>query len=278
MSDLTQETVDEATRKVNEELRKQGIIKDDAEATKTAPEAEPENTRTLTEFELEQRGKGWNPDGPKSAEEWARNEPLFEEIKNRGREIKSLKKTVDSMKALLDKQEQIAYNRAMADFKVERDAAIKRGDVHLVEQIEKQVSTVPVPQPAAIPAVEDFRDRHHEWLEGTSFGEIKMQKYAQQRDSELMSRGLSPEKHMQVLEEDIKAAFPAYFGVKEKHEEKVSAVEGSDNSGVVSQSRKRYSLKDLTSEQREVAHMFEKRKVMTVDEYIAKLVQLGDLK
>ena len=277
MTELTQQDVDAEVQKTIKALEEQGIkTKDEPNSIPETAQEDQKSSPELTEFELEQQGKGWNPDGPKSAEEWARNEPLYEEIKNRGKEIKSLKKTVDSMKALLDKQEQLAYNRALADFKAQRDAAIKQGNVQLVEQIEKQANTIPVPPKPAIPAVEDFRERHNEWLEGTSFGEIKMQKYAQQRDAELMTRGLSPEKHMQVLEEDIKAAFPAYFGVKEKPRD-VQAVEGGD-SGVVSNSKKRYSLKDLSPEQKDVARMFEKRKVMTIDEYIAKLVQLGDLK
>lgn len=268
--------MDDIEQQVKAELEKQGI-KSEPEAEKVEEAAVEQSSESgLTEFEKEQQSKGWNPDGPKSAEEWARNEPLYEEIKTRGREIKQLKKTLDSMKSVLDKQEQVAYQKALADLRQEREVAIQRGDINRVNQLEQQATSIPVPPPIAIPAVEDFRERHNEWLEGTSFGEIKMQKYAQQRDSELMSRGLSPEKHMQVLEEDIKATFPAYFGVKEKP--KSQAVEGGSDSGVVSSSKKRFTKKDLNPEQRDVLRNFEKYKTMDEATYIALLVEQGDLK
>lgn len=271
--------MDDIEKQVRENLEKEGVNIDDLPVEESSS-AEPNNKeeKQLTEFEQEQQAKGWKPDGPKSAEEWARSEPLYDELKHRGREIKQLKKTVDSMKTILEKQEQLAYQRALAELQQERDMAIQRGDVQRVNQLDQQAANTPAPitTPDVIPVVEDFRERHAEWLEGTSFGEIKMQKYAQQRDAELMSRGLSPEKHMAVLEDDIKAEFPAYFGIKKSPSQ---SVEGASDSGVASaKSRQKFTRKDLSSEQLDCLRNFEKYKTFTESEYIDLLVKQGDLK
>jgi hypothetical protein len=67
------------------------------------------NEKILTDFEKEQQAKGWNPEGEKSAEEWLRAQPLYDEIKKRGKEIKQLQRTVDNMKSVMEKQTKLAY-------------------------------------------------------------------------------------------------------------------------------------------------------------------------
>lgn len=276
MTELTNNEADQVTKDIEAEIAK---ISNSAEREPEKEQEAQEQKSELTEFEQKQKERGWNPDGPKSAEEWARSEPLYDELKHRGKEIKQLKKTVDSMKAILEKQEQQAYQRALAELKYERDLAIQKGDIQLVNQLEQQATSMSAPapqQPEIIPEVEDFRERHAEWLEGTSYGEIKMQKYAQQRDAELMSRGLSPERHMSLLEEDIKAKFPDYFGSKKSN---TQAVESAASSGVAgSRSKQKFTRKDLSHEQLECLRNFEKYKTFTESEYIDLLVKQGDLK
>ena len=85
----------EQVKQIEAELASAGI---------ETPKADEQQHNTLTEFEQEQHAKGWNPGGPKSAEEWARSEPLYEEIKRRGKENKQLQRTLESLKDMLDKK------------------------------------------------------------------------------------------------------------------------------------------------------------------------------
>lgn len=268
--------MDDIEKNVTEQLESKDILKKDS----------PRNSDVkseLSEFEKEQQSKGWNPDGPKSAEEWARSEPLYDELKKRGKEIKQLQRTLESMKSVMDKNEEMAYKRALAQLQQDRDNAIALGNVPLVNQIEQQAAALkvkPNAEPEIPQVVQDFKERNDEWLTGTSYKHMKMQDFAMRRDQELASRNLPPDKHMEILEQHIKAEFPDYFTTNEDDEDRLSnnVVDSSGNSGVVSKSKKKYSLKDLTQEQKQCAHDFERLGVMKIDEYISHLVKVGELK
>lgn len=234
--------------------------------------------KELSEFEQEQQQKGWNPDGPKSAEEWSRSEPLYEELKKRGKENKQLQRTVESMKALMDKQEKLAYQRALADLESQRRIAISNGNHQTVDQIDRQKQELKAPE-ITPPGVQEFTEKHSKWLNGTSYEDMKMVEFAKRRDDELGRKKLDPEAHMQLLEEHIIKEFPDYFKTTGEKSATLSSqsVEGG-SSGVVGSSKKKYTLRDLSDEQKQVARDFERMGVMPVDKYISELIKIGDLK
>src|SRR5260221_586255 len=235
----------------------------------------------LTEFEQEQKTKGWNPDGPKSAEEWARAKPLYDEIEKRGDRLKRMERTIEEMKSLMSKQEHAAYQRAMTELMKNRDAAIALGDVTAVKNLERQMaSTQPAISQQQIPsATQEFMQRNKDWYEGTSYEAMKMTQFAKQRDNELASKNLSPDEHMAILEEHIQKEFPKYFNKEDDRQSSSQAVEsGTGDSNVVrTVGKKKYTLKDLNSYQKQAARDFERLGVIKVDEYIEQLIKVGEL-
>lgn len=269
---------DERVAEVEKFLEAEGVPIENKE-TQEAQQKDQSTERVLTDFEKDQAAKGWNPTGEKSAEEWARAAPLYDELKERGRELKQLRRTVDEMKQHMQKQEKLAYERALADLQSQRNAAIQNGNVNLVNQIdEAQANLVPTSYEAVEEplAVSDFKERNASWLNGTSYEEMKMAEFALKRDNELAAKKLSPDAHMKVLEEHIKKEFPEYFRTGE--ERTTSAVESGYGDNVAKPvSKRKATFNDLDSTQKQIARDFERMGVMKVEEYVKQLVDAGEV-
>lgn len=230
----------------------------------------------LSDFEQEQKALGWNPDGEKSAKEWAAAYPVYTALKERNQEVKQYRRVIDEMKQLLATQKQTAYNQALADLAAERNAAITNGDHNAVNEIDRKRATIQ-PLPVLEPeAVAEFKEKHAKWLTGTSFEEMEMSEFAKRRDAELMGKKLSPEDHMELLEQHVKAKFPNYFKAGKTQDSQ--AVEGSSGANVASRSKARYTFQDLSEEQKKVAKDFERLKVMKIDQYINELAAAGEIR
>ena len=256
------------------ELEQQGI-----KIEEPKEEATVSSEREYTEFEKEQMSKGWNPNGPKSAEEWDRHEHLYAEIKKRGKQIKTLSRTVEELREHMQKQEQRAYERALAELTREKHKAARAGDYELVEALEKEQQTLkPVEMVAQVPpAVVEFQEKHAQWLNGVSYEEMEMTAWVQQRDRELAKKNLDPDKHMALLEEHLYKQFPDYFGHKEA--KKPMAVEsGRSDAASVPKSTHKKSFHDLDETQKKICRDFERMGVMTKEQYVSQLVELGELK
>jgi len=237
-----------------------------------------------TEFEKEQMEKGWNPDGPKSAEEYSRSQPLYDEIKARGKQIKQMQKTLDSLTEHMSKQEKLAYEKALETLRQEKEEAIQRGDVHGVMDVEQRqnnmLAEAKEQKQEVIPEAEAFAEKYEHIFKSADFDEVEITKFVMERDSELMAKNLSPKQHMELLESHMLKKFPNYFGNgKETVTRGNQSVESGNGSNVVGKSSKsKYTFHDLNPEQRRVARDFEKYGIMKVGAYIKQLVELGDLK
>lgn len=262
-------------KEVEEQLKLEGI---NNEPEITREEKTSQEEKVLTAFEQEQMEKGWNPEGTKSAEEWARAEPLFSEIKLRGKEIKQLKRTIDELKEHMNKQKELAYKQALADLQTQRNAAIARGDADLVNRIDEETANMAPPSQPKSEAVLDFEERHASWLHGVSYEDMEMQKFAFERDNQLASRNLSPEEHMKVLEEHIMKKFPEYFGNIRETVSRMSSVESGYENNAPATKKRKYEFKDLNAEQKQIARDFDKLGVMKIEEYIKQLADNGDIK
>lgn len=231
----------------------------------------------LSEFETEQAAKGWDPAGEKSAEEWHRAAPLYNELKERGKEIKQLRRTVDELKVHMKKQDQIAYDRALAELTTQRTQAIRSGDVDLVDKIDsakqsldQQSSSLPdIPE-----AVIEFKEKYGEILEGASYEHMQMAEFIRKRDSELYKKHLDPAAHMKMLEEHMLKEFPEYFG----HSPRNAVETGYEDNVSRPNSRKKAVFNDLNSTQKQIARDFERMGVMKTDEYIKQLLEAGEIK
>ena len=212
---------------------------------------------------------GWSEDGEKSAEEFIKY--ALDKHPERGKEIKELKRTVDELKVHMTKQEERAYARALKDLQLEQNQAHSRGDMDRVNEIQAEIAEM-TPAPETHAAVAAFQERHEKWINGHDFDSIEIRNFALARDKELATLKLSPEEHMQTLEQHIHRKFPTYFNNVERTD---NVVEANDNT--VKPLKKKYSFNDLTKEQKKIARDFERYKIMDVDTYVQELVKSGDL-
>lgn len=257
------------------------VIKDEQETSSDGQESEKKaetNEKVLTDFEKEQQAKGWNPEGEKSAEEWLRAQPLYDEIKKRGKEIKQLQRTVDNMKSVMEKQTKLAYEQAIKDLEAKQTEAYARGDTNAANQLQEQIETAqePVLEQELPQEAYDFAERNASWMNGTSYEEMKIAKFARERDSELALKKLDPVTHIETLEEHIRKEFPDYFGIQVKPSSQ--AVESGTGTGFVNKSKKNYTMNDLNQEQKQCAYDFERTGVMPKEAYIKLLADSGELK
>lgn len=209
----------------------------------------------------------WDPKGKKDAKTF-----LKDGLKIRNEKITDLYKLHDNLKDLMSKQEEAIYKKAKADLLAERDDAISRGDVQAVKQIEEQQSQMELYN--KIQAARDEFIRRNEWYTSNAPQHIKMQQAVAQADITIAQRRLPPEAHFAALEEYVKEEFPDYFGEPKKRQ-----VVESGRSTVSSQSsKKKYTIDDLTPQQKQFAKMFAKQGIMTEEKYIDELVKAGTLK
>lgn len=225
--------------------------------------------------EDEARAKGWTPNGPKSAEEFLRAEPLYKEIQERGKELKEMKSTIDALKAHLDKQKEAGYKQALEELKAEKEAAIRMGDVDEVGRLEKELRAkeASAPEVEAAPEANQFLEKHADWLQDPSYEAQLMREFVQQRDNEVAKYNLSPVEHIRVIESDLRKKFPSRFKSESKAPRDQAVETGVGK--VVRPSGP--TFKDLNPEQKLIAKQFANQGVMTVDEYINELKSLGEL-
>lgn len=282
--------------KITEQLKAMGI--DSSEAPEKAVESpvdieqvdlpktkeEPQNANeSLSEVEQEAMAKGWKPEGEKSAEEFLRAEPLYDEIKKRGKELKELQSTIAEMKKYMDQQREMGRKEALEELKAQRENAIYEGNISKVDEIEgkmkeydselpKEDSTADQPE-VVTNFVSEFQ-QVTESLDETFKERVRL--YTLERDEQLARWGYSPEKHMAILKEELKEKFPSVFDKKEEPSNAYAAVESSSRSVTKSSGRK-VTFADLNPDQKKAARHFDKHGVMSVDDYIKQLQQIGEI-
>ncbi len=254
-----------------------------AKEEKPAVESKREETREdLSPIEALAKSHGWKPDGERNAEEFIQF--ALDNFSPRGKEIKDLKATVDAMKSHMDKQKQLGYEQALSDLQRARQDAIIDGNVDEVNTLDQQIDqyehalAAEAPQQEFHPAALNFMERHAEWMnDKDSLEAFEMRSFVQQRDAALAALYPNdPEKHIQVLEKNLKEKFKDYFGKGEPNY--YPSGDSDHTSGTAKpRSNKKVGLQDLNPAQRMIAKQFEKRGVMTVDKYIQQLKDLGEL-
>jgi hypothetical protein len=232
-----------------------------------------EEAPVLSKVEQLATEHGWNPEGEKSADEFI--EFALQNLPERGKQLKRMQKTMDTLIEHNKKQEKIAYDRARQELEQQRIEAIRQGDVESVQALDREVSQLQ-PVQETHEAVLDFQERNSGWLGGTSSEDKAMQAFAFGMDSMLVHEQLSPDNHMAKLENSLREQFPDYFGVKTKVRSPVSSGGGSNVAR--EGSKKTFSLRDLSEQQRKIAEEFEYYKIMTKEEYLKDLVKSGEIK
>lgn len=281
---------DEMAAAVTAKLAEQGIVEapkkvEVAESAEKEPEVvvESVSSEQFSDVEHEAMKKGWKPDGPKSAEEFLRAEPLYEEIKQRGKEIKTLRSQVDELMKHVSNLKKAGYEEKLDLIKQERANAIARSDIASVDYLDEQLyavkaelqkerPAVPELHPAAVAFVEKYNDLINDPSEEAA--EVKA--FIDFKDKQLGAKGLAPEVHIKTLEEQLHKRYPERF----KSEERVSPVMAveADSRSVSVRKKSKYSYADLTPDQKSIYKHMEKRGVMSGADYIKQLVEIGELK
>lgn len=235
--------------------------------------------------DIEERAKaeGWKPDGPKTAEQFLHDGEFIKEIKARGKEIKSLKKQMDEMMSHISKMKKAGYQERLDVIQAEREDAVARSDFESLEHLDEELYKVKNElskediKPEEHPAAVDFVNRHKDIFNDFSLEAQEIKNFLAERDVELANYNLDPELHIQTLERDLQTMFPQRFKQEVKETPKAAAVE-SDVRPVTKGKRTKYTFDDLSYEQKQVCRGLERKGVMSKDEYIKQLIEIGDLK
>ncbi len=221
---------------------------------------------------------GWSPDGEKSAEDFIK--VAMDKFPDQSKKIKQLFRTVEEMKTHMSKAEKVAYERAKTELDAQRRQAIKQGDVDLVEELDRARDALPATMEEPLhPAIADFEERHRDWLDGTSYEEMKMQQWVQDHGAILGKKRLPVDEHMAVLEDHLKKEFPKYFKIEEEDDIVSPVATARETSTAKASSKnKKYSFNDLSAEQKQIARDFESVGFMKIDDYIKNLIAHGELK
>lgn len=201
----------------------------------------------------------------------------------RDNELQQLKLAIDDIRLLVEKQEKVLQKQTMSQLKQEKDKASTAGDKAALEAIKAQ--EVELQRPPTPAAIRDFEAKNQKWLTGNSYQEIEMQKFIFERDQLLVQKSAylpvgqrpTPAQHAELLQEHIEAKFPDYF--KSEKPNKTQSVEGGGDIGnTLTPSKKKFSRRDLNSDQLHIAESYERMGVMKVDDYINELHKMGELK
>lgn len=241
-----------------------------------AVEAEVEDTGP-SDIELQAMAQGWKPGGVKSADEFLRAGPLYEEIERRGKRIDGLEKKLEALISFQLKQEELKKKAEQDQLLEDKIQAIQNGDVAGVQAVEKKIeaSNKKETPPEAL----DFVERHKSWWEdGSNAENVEMKNFALSRDDTLSSRGLNPTDHFKQIEKELEQLYPHRFQKANVEERKVSSVETNNLAVPTAGIKKNYGLSDLNKEQKAIARVVVDSGIMSLSDYIKDLVKLGELK
>jgi hypothetical protein len=281
------------------ELENENEVQIELKEDETAEVAEPE--RELTEVEKAAKAKGWNPKGPKSAEKWEEDAPLYEQIKKLKKAHKEKDKKIDYLVHLSKEQLQNASKQTIKELQTQKLAAIEEGNVKQVQQLEQQQEQVKASQEAA-QYVNEFVERNSDWYKGTSHQHLKMIAACKDMDQKLGSETRNGvrtiQQHMEALENYMHGEFPDYFNSLDADDEldednalqrpKANAVESGVGSQVSAQRGRTFKFADLNHVQKQVWGEYKKindnnarsgkEPFITLQQYLTGLAKRGEIK
>ena len=245
---------------------------------------------------------GWNPDysgeGAKDAETFILSSREIQDgMKNSNkrlkREIADLRVGIDDLRNHYAAQNQATINRLKREVEKlnrEKKTAIADGDSDRVTAIDEEIETIrqSVPNPKQhVPAPSEA---FLEWNEANQWygSDAEMTAFAEAFTEDplikaMVSRGVSEERVLKRIKEQVKAEFPERFQDKETKappketgKKSVPAVEtGALRGG--QRSKATFSEKDLSPEQLSTGRRFVRLGAMTMDEYVKSLHEIGEI-
>jgi hypothetical protein len=246
--------------------------------------------------------QGYNPDyegaGRKSPEQFLKDGELYNEIISRGKQIKALQSLQEETSRHLAKVTNLLNNREtrtidneLAYYKEARKESYQEGDdsqIALVEDKIKQLeqdkaSLAEVsqpPPPPADPEAQSFFQRNGHWWQEASPEANMMRAYTQSRDLELTNQGYAAGDISKTIESELKQQFPHRFPNSRRAEAKPAQAKVTPSRAgatVQRKARQKTKFSDMSPAQQDAARYFSATGVMTVDEYVKQLKELGEL-
>ncbi len=248
----------------------------------------PENSNVQTpEYSsTEQRAMdmGWvpkdqyngDPDRWKSAEVFLALDEPIKRIESQSKELKAVRKALESLKAHHDKVRENEYKRAMEDLKGARRQAYMDGDIDKVEAIEARIDefkaeATEIKQSAQIEVDTEptVAPEFQSWLNKNPwYKEYKhMATFADDLGLDLHRKGFSRAEVLKKVEEEVRKEFPTKF----RNPNKDNAPDVTNGAAKRNGGSKTSGELELTAQERDIMNNLVRSKLMTKEEYIAEL-------
>lgn len=255
---------------------------------KTEEPKEPGNVEALA------TKLGWNPnyDGDErefvSAEKYILRsreiqDTTSKQLKVQRREVEKLQQGLEALKAhneTVYKVQVANLKKELSSLKKQRKEADEDGDTSLVRELDNKINDIEkIPSEVKVPKSQS-NPEFDKWLEKNDWYETdeEMRIYADiQGDPKINPdlAGLSHKKFYAAIRKRVKEKFPEYFGQATKEKPAAAAVEGSTPT---KRAGKKFTMRDLSEDQKKYAKLFAEQGIMKTEDYIADLVKIGELK
>lgn len=241
--------------------------------------------KQFSEIEQKAIDMGWRPrqefegsdDDFIDAKEFVRRKPLFDKIEHTSRELKNVKKTLDSFKQHYSRVEEVAVQKAILQLKNARKEALAEGDGERFEQIDEQLQTAQsqlrqIEVAKNTPAVEDdtphpdfvaFKNRNG-WYQSDN----EMTAFADKLGMGLAATGMSPQEVLKEIEQQIRTRFSSKF--RNTRKEDAPDVNNSRNGGKPPKNEEA----NLTEDERKIMNTLVRSGAITKEKYIADLKKI----
>lgn len=263
-----------------------------------------QNPTGTDDFELRASEKGWVPEDEwegdptdwRPAKEFLDRGELMDRISSQTRQLERYSSEVQDLKSGLKvlaehnkKVAKLEYEKAMKDLKGKKAEALSYGDHDTVVELDEQIDELKESKKEIEEVEEKPQDKRSEphpdvikWMGDNSWYNTNMimQGAADAIAKQYLSQNpKAQEDPVQVLEyvtKEIRKEFPDKFSTKRKPAG-VPDPSSSGGSRSSASGTKKHSVKSLSTEQRKIAKKFADTGVMTEQEYVDQLVELGEL-
>jgi hypothetical protein len=258
-------------------------IKQEEKKEEVIEQKEPEK-KEPNQYEEAARSKGWKPkeeyeglpEAWVGAEEFIKREPLFERIKQSTKEVKELKKTVESMATYHKKAVEAAVAKTISDLKAQKKEAIQTGDVDKVEEIDKAIDEQKKIKEDA-PTKQEVAPEIVEWVEKNPWfnNDKEMADFAVAYNKTQIDKGISLSEALSKSAEAVKRAFPDKFTKNKERQQAPPPVESPTHE---QGKGNKFTVTRLSQDQKRVYdQMVTRHKILTHDEYFKSLELIGEL-
>jgi len=185
------------------------------ELTEVEEQALENGWQTEDDFKADKKnsGKKWRP-----AEEFMDRKSLFDKIEEQHKQIRDLKKGVESLTKHNQNIEQSTYDRARKELQAEREKALDDGDIAKAEKLRDRIDEVKEQQKQAAPTT-GVQQAGVELPEFTQFKQanpwylknVKMTAWADGMGVMLHRQGHGPEEVLRQVSQLAREEFPEQF-------------------------------------------------------------------